>query len=274
MNWELAVQCSNLALGISLIIRLFSIKLYKTYKLFCIFLMADLLGSVLWVINEAFGPFANRFYLFAWLIIRPVVWLFTLLMVYSLLEKILVQLPGLLRLSRQVLYGVFSIAILVGLISARLEYLAPGFTSLPKKHLLVQWWMAEMVLDRVIASTSLLSLVAILIFLFWFPITIPRNLAVFSVGLVVYFAAITTLLLVRSLWPDEPLHYVFKLMKMVSILIGCISGACFAFWSLYLSSAGEVVESRMAVQRQPQEQERLIAQLELLNDTLLKAARR
>ena len=172
------------------------------------------------------------------------------------------------------LHGAFSLAILIGLVSARFEYLAPGFTPLPKKQLLVQWWMVGMVFNRVIASVSLLSLVAILIFLLWFPITIPRNLAVFSVGLVVYFAAITTLLLVRSLWPDEALQAFYKLLKIVSILIGGISGACFAFWAFYLSPAGERVESTMAVQRQPQEQERLIAQLELLNATLLKAARR
>jgi len=63
-------------------------------------------------------------------------------------------------------------------------------------------------------------------------------------------------------------------LKAVNVLIGGVSGICFAFWTFLLSPAGESVPSTITIQRQPQEQERLIAQLELLNDTLLKAARR
>ncbi|MBV9035390.1 MAG: hypothetical protein JO182_12955, partial [Acidobacteriaceae bacterium] len=187
MNWELIVQCSNLALGILLIIRLFSTKLYKVYKPFCIFLITDLIIIASWVLSAAFKPFSGHFYLLTWLIVQPLVWLFTLLMVYSLLERILVQLPGVLRLSKRVLHGTFLLAILIGLVSAWFEYRAPGFIF-QRENLLTRFWVTELVFDRVVASTALLSLVAILIFLLWFPITIPRNLAVFSVGLVIYFA--------------------------------------------------------------------------------------
>ncbi|MBV9675106.1 MAG: hypothetical protein JO185_02135 [Acidobacteriaceae bacterium] len=273
MNWELIVQCSNLALGILLIIRLFSTKLYKVYKPFCIFLITDLIIIASWVLSAAFKPFSGHFYLLTWLIVQPLVWLFTLLMVYSLLERILVQLPGVLRLSKRVLHGTFLLAILIGLVSAWFEYRAPGFIF-QRENLLTRFWVTELVFDRVVASTALLSLVAILIFLLWFPITIPRNLAVFSVGLVIYFAAITGALLARSLWPNGALPAIVKLVHVVSTSLGGISGACFAFWIFYLSPSGEKVESKIAIQRQPQEQERLIAQLELLNATLLKAARR
>src|SRR3982751_6777175 len=192
MNWEHIIQCLSLALGILLIIRLFSIKLHIAYRLFCIFLIADLSGSVLWVLYQVFGLISGRFYLFTWLILRPVGWLFTIAMVYSLLEKILVHLPGLLRLSKQVLYVAFFLAFVIGLVSARYEVSAPGFIPFRGKPF-AQSWMTELVLNRVIDSTVLLSLIAILIFLRWFPVTIPRNLAVFSIGFTVYFAALTVL---------------------------------------------------------------------------------
>ncbi len=199
MNWEYIVQCLNLALGIFLIIRLFSTGLYKTYKLFCSFLIADLLGSSLYMLHRPLGLFSYHVYFVCWLILKPVIWLFTLLMVYSLLEKILVQLPGLLRLSRRVLHIVFLLALAIALISARYEYFAPGFAaSLKAKKFILQCWATEVVLDRVVASTALLCLIAITVFLFWFPVRIPRNLSAFSIGFSVYFTAMTVLLLTRS----------------------------------------------------------------------------
>jgi hypothetical protein len=275
MNWQLIVQCLNLTLGIFLIIKLFRLKLHKIYGLFCLFLMADLFGSTLWLLSRVLGLFSNHFYIITWLVTRPIVWLFTLLMIYSLLGKILSHLPGLLRLSKRVLHVVFLSATVLGLVSIRLEYSAPGFAAaLSRKQLLFRCWTTELVLDRVIISTALFSLVVILTFLLWFPVTIPRNLAVFSVGLSVYFAGGTVFLLLRSFWPDETLSIVSKLLGIVSVLLGGISSACFAFWLLLLSPAGETVPSALTVQRQPQEQERLVAQLELINNALLKSARR
>ena len=273
MNWGSIVQCLNLTLGVVLIIKLFSIKLQRVYKLFCLFLAADLVGSALWILSNVFGLLSGRFYAFSWLITRSIAWLFTLLMVYSLLEKILSQLPGLLSLSKRVLYAAFSLAIIVGLISARFEYSASGFMALHGKQFLVRCWVTGLVLERVIASTALLSLLAILAFLLWFPVTIPKNLAVFSIGFTVYFVGITVLMLVRSLWPDEARPIMNQLLDVVSTLIGVVTGLCFAFWLFLLSPAGEAVPAALTIQRQPQEQERLIAQLELINDTLLKAAR-
>jgi hypothetical protein len=275
MNWEYIVQCIDLALGILLIIRLFSTRLYRTYKLFCSFLITDLSVSALYILNQLFGLFSSHVYFVCWLILKPVIWLFTLLMVYSLLEKILVQLPGLLRLSRRILHLVFLIALVIGLVSARYEYSAPGFAATAKaKKFIIQCWTTEMVLDRVVASTVLLCLIAITAFLRWFPVRIPRNLAAFSVGFAVYFTAMTVLLLTRSLWPNEALKIVTEVLKVFNLLMGSVSGICFAFWIFLLSPAGEFIPSTMAIQRQPQEQERLIAQLELINDALLKAARR
>ena len=274
MNWEYIVQCLNLTLGILLIIRLFRIKLNKTYRLFYIFLIADLSGSALWILARTFGLLSVDFYLLSWLVIRPLVWLFMLLVVYSLLEKILIQLPGLLRLSKRVLYVTFFLALVIGLVSARYEYSAPGFIAVRGTQFVNQCWITELVLNRVIYSTALLSLIAILSFLLWFPVSIPRNLVAFAVGFTAYFASMTALLLTRSLWPSETIQIQAEVLKIINFLIGSVSSICFAFWIFVLSPTGEVVPSTIAVQREPQEQERLIAQLELINDTLLKAARR
>lgn len=273
MNWQSTIQGCNLTLGILLIVKLFSTKLYKLYRLFCLFLIADFTASALWFLSSALGMFPDRFYAFAWMTITPAVWLCTLLMVYSLLEKILSQLPGLLRLSKQILHVTFLLALVVGLVSAKLEYSAPGFTVF-KQQFWARWWITELVLDRVVASTALLSLMAILAFLLWFPVTIPRNLALFSVGFTIYFAGSTVLLLLKSFWPSETISSFNKLLDVINILLGGVSSICYLLWLLRLSPLGEAVPAALTIQRQPQEQERLVAQLELINESLLKAARR
>jgi hypothetical protein len=277
MNWASFIQYFNLALGIALIVRLFSIRLQKAYGFFCGYLIADLAGSIAWILYRPFAVISNFTYWYIWLATRPVAWVFTLLTIYFLLEKTLVQLPGLLRLSKRILHGVFLLALLVGLLSAWYEYTGPGvrifseqFSSFQQGQFLIQCWMIELIFDRVIASAALLSLLGIMGFLFWFPITIPRNLAVFSVSFTVYFAAMTTFLLFRSLWPDSSLQRAIKATEIVSFLISGISGACYAFWIYYLSPEGEAVASQLAIQRKPHEQERLITQLELINKALIK----
>ena len=63
-------------------------------------------------------------------------------------------------------------------------------------------------------------------------------------------------------------------MDVIDILLGGVSSICYLLWLLRLSPAGETVASALTIPRQPQEQERLVAQLELLNQSLLKVARR
>jgi hypothetical protein len=241
MNAEYLIQCFDLTLGIVLLLQLWGTGLYRTYPLFCGFLMAELWGSVSYVLNQVLGFYSDHVYFLTWSILKPVVWLFTLLMIYRLLEKMLVQLSGLRRLSRWVLPVVFLLALGVGFISAQYEYSAPGFAVILKaKQFMVQCWITELVLDRVGTSTALLCLLTMTAFLLWYPVRIPRNLAVFSVGLAVYFTAVTVLLLTRSFWPNATVPIFEEVLKSVNALLGGVSGICYAFWAFFLSTAGDV----------------------------------
>ncbi len=123
------------------------------------------------------------------------------------------------------------------------------------------------ILDRVISSTALLALLCVLCFLLWFPVEISRNLAVFTAGFVVYFAAKTSLLLGRSFWSHD-------INRIVSIATGIIVTICLAYWGIFISAAGERVRTRLGHLWRPEEQERLMGQLEAINASLLRASRR
>ena len=122
-------------------------------------------------------------------------------MVYSHIEKILVNLPGVARLSKSFLNFACISAVALGVISALIELGAWGLWDSNKLWIGVT--AGGIIVARMFASIALLVFVAILIFLLWFPVSVSKNVAALTVGLVVYFASKTTLLLARGAWSDS-----------------------------------------------------------------------
>ena len=65
MNGEFLIPCFDLILV--LLLRLGGTGLYRTYPLFCGFLMAELWGSASYVLNQVFGFYSDHFYFLTWL---------------------------------------------------------------------------------------------------------------------------------------------------------------------------------------------------------------
>lgn len=257
-------QDLNITLGLSLILRLLVLRLERVYRVFCLFLVAEFLASLL-AFLAAIYPNYFLDYRVIWIISRSIIWVFTLLTVYSLLNAVLIGLPGILKFSRKVLNSAFVTAIVIGLVSIRPEYSVSGFAGYSDTidRFLGMW----IVVDRVVCTIALLVLLAILAFVLWFPVDISRNLVVFTTGFLVYFAAKTGLLLTRSFWSHESLN-------LVSNLIMFISSGCFAYWAVFINRAGATVPVRIGHTWRPSEQERLIGQLEAMNAALLGATAR
>jgi hypothetical protein len=145
------------------------------------------------------------------------------------------------------------------------EYTASGLSTLPNRidHALG----IAIVLERVIATIALLVFTAILAFVLWFPVQMPRNLAVFSVGLVFYFATNVALLLFHS-------YFAHHSSRLVNSGLNLVLSACYVYWGLLIRADGEKVTVRMGHSWRKHEQKRLIGQLEALNAALLNAGRR
>ena len=195
---------------------------------------------------------------------RICVWVFTLWTVVTLLNAVLSNFSGILRVSKAVLWTCFGLASALGLLSAFPEYrnssfhIAEGFVN--------QALRLAFIGERVMSSIALLALVAVLSFLLWFPVQIPRNLAVFSVGFLVYFSFKNLGLLALSFSSQNIIH-------IISVTSSIVAGACFAYWALFISAEGETVTTRLS-RWKPAEQEKLMQQLEALNQSLVRSARR
>lgn len=254
-----AAQYVVLVLGILLLVKLLASGLHKLYLIFCCFLAADLSGSVLWVVNTSV-PFVDE--RFIWLIDRVIVWIFMFWTVIALLDAVLKNYPGILRLSRNVLRGTLATVIGIGLLSAIPEYAA---TSHDHAGWLARSVTASFVIERVVSSVSLGCLLTVLIFLLWFPVEVPRNLAVFCVGFVVYFLIATGVLLANN-------YLSTHLRDFVSITANIVESACLAYWFLFISKSGEFTRSRLSIHWRGDDQNRLIAQLESLNQSLVRSS--
>ena len=168
MNWEHNVQILDLLLGSVLIAKLLASGLYRVYRIFWIFLIADLFGSYAWVLSHIAPGEVD--YRILWLCSSLPVWYLSLSVVYSHMKKLLRNLPGLAGLSRKFLNITSIVAVTLGLISAVIEYGARGVWDSNKLIACVA--AGGLIFNRVVSSVALIVFVATLFFLLWFPVTV------------------------------------------------------------------------------------------------------
>lgn len=264
MNLTRIIQLVSELLTIALIVRIFYLHLHWVYRVFSIFLIFEILStSVAFVELILHSKVLD--YRLTWLGMKVISWVLWLWMVYALLKAILANLPGILSLSQKVLNYIFPAAVLLAVLTVRPELSASGEAG--ELNRIDRAVSIALVLDRVIATVALLVLVAMLIFILWFPVQMPRNLALFSVGFVIYFAAKTVFLLFRN-------FAAHGLTPIVSNGISLVLIACFVYWLAFINSEGEISSVRMGHSWRVEEQNRLMGQLEAMNAALLRSARR
>jgi hypothetical protein len=266
MNGVEAGQYINAITGAALIFRLAFLRLFGVYRIFSCFLLYELFQSFAFLfVSEA--PALNLDYRIVWSSMRLGAWILMLGTVYSLLAKVLASLPGILRFSRVLLNVVFITAIAIGFFTVSPEYKALGAAEAIDEARRV--FLISLVMDRAMTMSAFIALLAILLFILWFPVEIPRNLVIFSIGLVIYLGSKTALLLARSYFSYFP-HLPDNLPGLVSGLITAILAICFVIWAGLISRRGQQSTVRVGHSWQSQEQERLIIQLEAMNATLLR----
>jgi hypothetical protein len=273
MNWSRTAQYVFDILALFLIIRLAAIRarLPGVYHVFVAFVGFQLLDSLVSLAlyalysKYAFYRELHLDYRLFWMPLQIVSWLLSLWMVYALLSELLKSLPGILRFSRVLLNVIFAVAILLALLTVLPEYTAAGGAHYP--DLIDRALTAVFVVNRAVAMAALLALVCILAFILWFPVEMHRNLAVFSVGLVIYFTSRVALLLARSYLSHEN-------TRLLSTTMTLVLAACFAYWILFITPHGQAVQVRWGHSWRLDEQRRLVTQLESMNTALLRSAAR
>ncbi len=262
--WLNVSQYVTELLALGLIFRLLWLRNRENsvYAVFIGFLIAELTGTLGYFACERWKQLDYRVFYFISIALLAA---FSLLLVYSLSKAVLAELPGILRFSRFLLNTVFLLAILLAFSTSRSEYLlTPSKTYIERVDRLI---FAFVVADKGIAMASVVILVVILAFILWFPVKMSKNLAIFSIGLVVYFASKTGLELVKIY-----VRFGSTTMEILDIVFSGVLSLCFCYWIAFLDSKGSLTTVRIGHGWQPEEQEKLIKQLESLNGALMRSS--
>lgn len=248
-------QYLDIGLGTLLLVRLAWLRLVSQYRVFSALILFDVLTSVV----ALFVPWTRLHwdYQVAWLSWRPIAWILYIWVVLSALQRVAAAHKGILSMSKKVFTACFAVSALLGLLSARIEFVVAR-PNLPVE--------IAFIVDRGFCTISLLLLCATLIYLLWFPVAITRNTALLCSGLMVYFGVKTALMLVRDVWSPGS-------VRLVSLALALVYTACLTLWVLFFTEAGERETVRPGHSWQPREQDRLLNQLEAINAVLLRSAK-
>lgn len=216
--------------------------------------------------------------------------------VFALLRSFMSQYPGILKLSRRVLWIIVFAAAAVGLVVFALQVpLNAGMETQAKKptpetakkraaeqreleaakvrpsptetenRLRHSVFLMEAV-DQTVSAVLLFTLLSMLVYLLWFPVDVPRNIVIFSAGYIIFFAVKSLTLFFR--------YFSSAALTFMNISVLVVTAGCCLYWLFFLTASGDVVPVRLGHRWKPQEQERLLDQLGAINTTLLRSARR
>jgi hypothetical protein len=260
MHFELVAEYLNVSVAIVLILRLITLRLFPRHRVFSALIAFDLASSL--AVLAVPWDRLEIDYRFAWLAIMSISCVLYVWLVYAMLRSVMIDHPGILRMSRRVSIGCFLIAGALALGSAHIELVALSLRAHPTN--LAFWVNVSFVVERALCTASLALLALMLMFLLWFPVQVSRNVAGLSAGLLIYFAAKTVLIFGRDVWSPDSL-------RLVSAIIILVSTGCLVFWAFYLTPARDNAQVRLGHSWKPADQERLMQQLEALNTALLRS---
>jgi hypothetical protein len=243
----LAVQTVAL---VGLCARLWFAGLHRVYPYFFCYLFLLLFQ----VAVGASLPFYSNLYRNFYLGTESLIICFYALIVLELYSVVFDDLAGIAAISRRYIKMVLAFAIVISLLPLRLEKAPVTITE----HFFV--------FERTVVFSLVLFVLLIAAFLIYYPVPLNRNVIVYSIGYVVYFLTKATALFINNL------SYSWK--RQVSTVLLGVSTASLLFWLFALHRQDESKTLIIGHQWNPEDEERLLAQLKAINTSLLRAARK
>jgi hypothetical protein len=263
MNLIIVGQYADILLATFLVLRLVGLGLQWKYRAFLIFVAYDSLQSIFVVAYAALNAERLLDYRFLYFGMTTIAMATSIWMVYALVTALLGRLPGILRFSRRLLNGLFLVCVSLGLVT-----IFPQYNS-------SQWarsgdWRARLTLlflttQRTVALAELAIICSIIVFVLFFPIQVPRNLAAFGVGLSIYLSLKIGSLLLQAYMPS------FFASAGLYNAGGLLTAGCMIYWIFAINPAGESADATLGRRWDSVPKEDLVRQLEAMNGALLRS---
>ena len=235
---------------IVLCIRLYWEGLHRVYGYFFGYLFMSLLQIVIGVSV----PFHSNLYRDTWVITESLTICFYVLVVLELYSIVLRDLAGIAGLARRYVKIILGVSILAGLMPLYIEK-APTNIS---QHVFL--------IERAIFSSIVVFLLLISFFLVYYPVPLSRNAVVYLFGFVVYFLTKAAALFINNLS--------YRWNRELSTAEMTVSSICLLYWVFALKRKGESKSQIVGHHWKPGQEDRLLSQLQTINASLLRAARK
>lgn len=247
------LSLAGIGLAGALIIRLALTRLARAYLWFFVFLCCELLRNLVFLF---LSPRANL-YGYIFLITQPLTWLLYILVTLELYSAALRERRGLATLGQWTVS--FGMILAVGV--SALTLWADLSRPVGRYPILVYY----SVIERGLLFSLALFLVLIIAFLSWFPLAVPRNIRVHAGVYSLYFLASTLAIFLRNVRG-------YSTTPLVNVFLSVITIVCYALWLSQLNRKGE--EQLVTGRRwRPEDEEKLLRQMDALNDAVLRRSR-
>ena len=248
--WQVALQTCNMLAFVVLLVRIVSIRLVGAYPALVVWICANIALSALPLTIRMSMVFYYWFYICA----ASAALILYLLAVLELYGKVLTHLAGLASAARLAIPAIVIISVLT---SASLL----AFEATPARY--IDWFLR---IDHVVIVSLIVFVLIITGFLAWYPIRVPRNSLVYSVGYAAYLVPSGAVLFLASSGHRAP-----RIISTVGMIMSSLS---LLFWAVALNAEGEKATVSPGHMLHPQDEDRLIRKLEAINRTLLRAAQK
>ena len=248
------LQYAQIAGFAILFLRLYASKLTGIYRYFTAYVVFQIARMILtMVIPYRSNAFGNFFFT-----CEPIVWILSALAILEVYGIVLRNHPGIATWGRWALTGSIGASIVLSLCTLFLDYQ----NASEKYPILANFFL----LSRLVTISLLLFVVLITFCLLWFPIVLNRNTVVHCCVFAGYFLIKSTTYVVAGLLPG---HSFVSINVAVQLLVT----VCCAAWIVGLSAEGETIPAKIGHYWDPAQEERLMAQLDAINRTLLHSAK-
>jgi hypothetical protein len=237
-------------------VRLFRNGLYLRYPALCSYLAFRVVSGAIPFVFENSSHGGAYFILYVGT--QPFIWMFYILMVREVYGLALASHRGIHTLGRWAMY----IAIGVSVMLSFMSILARITPKTPQRSRFIGYIFA---VDRGVNFALVLFILLILFFLSRYPVPLSRNVVRHSAILFLYFLSNTTGILLRSIYGPGAvsIHISTALLGVATLVI--------LGWLFLITPGGEQIRKVLGIA--PEQEQRILQQLESLNATLLKISR-
>lgn len=236
-------------------IRLLQLKLHRRYRALFVFLVFSIVRSAALMALDVRGDL----YMKVWVVTAPIRSIILVLLVLEICSLMLKEHRGIYSVGQWALMGAFAVAVLASAVT-----LLPGSGGAFDTSRVLGFLLLA---NRGLTFSLVVFLLLMLWFLSRYPIDLSRNLVLHVVLYSAFFLASSLAFLVRSVVGKE-------MAQPANALLVAATAACAIGWGLLLTPEGEKVTRKFRTVWAPEDERRLLEQLDSLNTALLRISRK